>query len=92
MSLLSFLAMNDASCTWSGQLPPRDMRNATLSCKIFLGGVPWDITEAALVNAFEAFGNIRIEWPGKDTTSVPKGYLYVIFDNEKEVCYYNTMH
>eukprot|EP00094_Tigriopus_californicus_P003348 TCALIF_03219-PA protein Name:"Similar to cpeb1-b Cytoplasmic polyadenylation element-binding protein 1-B (Xenopus laevis)" AED:0.29 eAED:0.29 QI:0/0/0/0.33/1/1/6/0/668 len=75
----------DASCTWSGQLPSRNMRNALLSCKVFLGGVPWDITEMSLVNALKPFGQIRIEWPGKDTSSVPKGYLYVIFDNEQEV-------
>lgn len=61
------------------------MRNMTLSCKVFLGGVPWDITEAALFGAFKAFGTIRIEWPGKDNTSIPKGYLYVIFENEKQV-------
>ncbi len=61
------------------------MRNAALSCKVFLGGVPWDITESALFNAFKPFGTIRIEWPGKDNTSIPKGYLYVIFETEKQV-------
>ena len=78
-------ASNDASLSWSGQLPTRAMRNAVLSCKVFLGGVPWDITETALFTAFNSFGPIRIEWPGKDNSSIPKGYLYVIFENERQV-------
>lgn len=38
-------AVNEATYTWSGQLPPRNYKNPTYSCKVFLGGVPWDITE-----------------------------------------------
>ena len=38
--------------TWSGQLPPKSRRNPSFSNKIFLGGVPWDVTEASLVQAF----------------------------------------
>ena len=38
--------------TWSGQLPPKTHRNPSFSNKIFLGGVPWDVTEASLVQAF----------------------------------------
>ena len=53
--------------------------------KVFLGGVPWDITENNLIQAFRPFGNIRIEWPGKDSSSIPKGYLYVIFEHDKQV-------
>ena len=78
-------ALYDASCTWSGQLPQRIMRGAVLSCKVFLGGVPWDITESALFTAFKMYGPIRIEWPGKDNSTIPKGYLYVIFDSEHAV-------
>ncbi|PKU34014.1 hypothetical protein llap_15682 [Limosa lapponica baueri] len=59
-------AMNEATCTWSGQLPPRHYKNPTYSCKVFLGGVPWDITEAGLINTFRAFGSLSVEWPGKD--------------------------
>lgn len=36
----------DATCTWSGQLPPRNYKNPMYSCKVFVGGVPWDITES----------------------------------------------
>jgi cytoplasmic polyadenylation element-binding protein len=80
-------AMYDATCTWRGQLPPRSHNVKTLSAKVFLGGVPWDITEQNLIQAFRPFGNIRIEWPGgKDAIqTVPKGYLYIIFEHEKQV-------
>ncbi len=38
----------EPTCTWSGQLPPRNYKNPMYSCKIFVGGVPWDITEGAI--------------------------------------------
>ena len=73
-------------CTWSGQLPPRQQKNPVFSCKIFLGGVPWDVTESSLIQAFSQFGPIRIEWPGKDTSpSPPKGYVYIVFEQEHHV-------
>ncbi|CAG2198175.1 CPEB [Mytilus edulis] len=77
-------AMCEASCTWSGQLPPRNHKNPTYSCKVFLGGVPWDITEcmytyAGLQTSFGKFGAFKIEWPGKD------GYVYLLFESEKGV-------
>ncbi|NXY38273.1 CPEB1 protein, partial [Pomatorhinus ruficollis] len=59
-------AVNEATCTWSGQLPPRNYKNPVYSCKVFLGGVPWDITEAGLINTFRVFGSLSVEWPGKD--------------------------
>ena len=79
-------SLYDATCTWSGQLPPRHHQNPLYSSKVFLGGVPWDITEKCLLNAFKPFGSIRIEWPGKGTaSSPPKGYLYIIFESEASV-------
>ncbi|XP_022087061.1 uncharacterized protein LOC110977342 [Acanthaster planci] len=81
-------AMCEATCTWSGVLPPRSYKNPTYSCKVFLGGVPWDITEVGLQSCFKPFGTVRVEWPGKDGKHPkypPKGYVYVLFDNEKSV-------
>jgi len=73
-------------CTWSGQLPPPRHSSPSYSCKIFVGGVPWDVTELALIQAFNTFGNLRIEWPGKDSSpSPPKGYVYIIFEEEENV-------
>lgn len=43
--LLDVSAVNEATFTWSGQLPPRNNKDPLYSCKVFLGGVPWDITE-----------------------------------------------
>ncbi|XP_070536883.1 cytoplasmic polyadenylation element-binding protein 1-like isoform X1 [Ptychodera flava] len=81
-------AMSRPSRTWCGQLPVKHHSNPTYSCKVFLGGVPWDITEAGLQNAFKPFGNVKIEWPGKDGKHPrypPKGYVYILFEKEKFV-------
>uniref|UniRef100_A0A3B5KZS3 RRM domain-containing protein n=1 Tax=Xiphophorus couchianus TaxID=32473 RepID=A0A3B5KZS3_9TELE len=59
-------AVNEATFTWSGQLPPRNNKDPIYSCKVFLGGVPWDITEAGLINTFSGYGPLTVEWPGKD--------------------------
>uniref|UniRef100_A0A672R919 Cytoplasmic polyadenylation element-binding protein 1-like n=1 Tax=Sinocyclocheilus grahami TaxID=75366 RepID=A0A672R919_SINGR len=59
-------AVNEATYTWEGCLPPRHYKNPVYSCKVFLGGVPWDITEASLLNTFSVFGPLKVEWPGKD--------------------------
>ncbi|XP_049842853.1 uncharacterized protein LOC126293616 [Schistocerca gregaria] len=76
----------DATCTWSGTLPPRSVKSGAYSCKVFLGGVPWDMGEAALVNELHQFGQIRIEWPGKEqSASQPKGYVYAILESERKV-------
>jgi len=76
----------DATCAWSGQLPPRSHKNPIFSCKIFLGGVPWDLTEATLIQTFKPFGPIQVEWPGRESSpSTPKGYVYVIFEQETSV-------
>ncbi len=73
----------DVVCTWSGQLPPRRHKNPTFSPRVFLGGVPWDITESGLLQTFQVFGNLVIDWPGKENKHCrhpPKGkVLYVHF-------------
>ncbi|KAM8876715.1 cytoplasmic polyadenylation element-binding protein 1-like isoform 3-T3 [Synchiropus picturatus] len=86
-------AVNEASFTWSGQLPPRNNKDPLYSCKVFLGGVPWDITEAGLIGTFGVYGPLTVEWPGKDGKhprcppkgNVAKGYVYLVFENEKSV-------
>ena len=65
-------------CTWSGQLPPRRYKNPTYSPRVFLGGVPWDTTEATLLSLFQPFGNLSVDWPGKESKHnrhPPKGQL-----------------
>nr|CAD7266255.1 unnamed protein product [Timema shepardi] len=81
-------SLHDATCTWSGNLPPRSPKNSAYSCKVFLGGVPWDISEMSLIVAFKQFGGIHVEWPGKEqAASQPKGYVYIIFESEKQKHY-----
>ena len=55
------LAISEPACTWSGQLPMKFHRNPTYSCKVFLGGVPWDITEGESVSSRRA-GNKGLIW------------------------------
>lgn len=72
--------------TWSGILPSISYKNVVYSPKVFLGGLPWDINEQALVQIFKQFGPIRVEWPGKEQQGrSPKGYVYIIFETEKQV-------
>jgi hypothetical protein len=79
---------NNSDVIWSGQLPARRHKNPTYSPRVFLGGVPWDITETALLATFQACGNLTIDWPGKENKHnrhPPKGYVYLTFDSEKSV-------
>ncbi|KAH8242642.1 hypothetical protein KR032_000683, partial [Drosophila birchii] len=79
-------ALCDATCTWSGQLPPRSHRMLNYSTKVFLGGIPWDISEQSLIQIFKPFGSIKVEWPGKEQQAAqPKGYVYIIFESDKQV-------
>ena len=50
-----------STVTWSGNFPQRlhQHNKPRYSAKIFLGGVPWDVTETSLVQAFSQFGQIR---------------------------------
>ena len=82
----SSAALFDPSCTWSGIIPPRAHRFITYSPKIFLGGLPWDLSETTLMQIFKPFGQIKVEWPGKEQNAAqPKGYVYIIFESEKQV-------
>lgn len=44
-----FRAPSKGLSYWKGELPPRTYPSPIFSCKIFVGGVPWDITEQALI-------------------------------------------
>lgn len=75
--------------TWSGQLPSRSHKNPLYSCKVFLGGVPWDIDEQGLMDTFGRFGPLRVQWP--PSKEIPQqqgqekkaGYVYIIYDSER---------
>ena len=86
--MILYLPSAEVICTWSGHLPPKRHKNPTYSPRIFLGGVPWDITEASLIAGFRPFGGLSVDWPGKEgkhNRHPPKGYVYVTFESEKSV-------
>ncbi|KOB74734.1 Cytoplasmic polyadenylation element-binding protein 1, partial [Operophtera brumata] len=76
---------------WSGVLPARtDDLTAEFSPKLFLGGLPWDVTECALMHALRHFHPMRVEWPGRENglgtgASSPRGYAYVTLESERKV-------
>ncbi|XP_051741273.1 cytoplasmic polyadenylation element-binding protein 1-like isoform X3 [Ctenopharyngodon idella] len=93
-------AVNYATYTWEGQLPPRHYENPVYSCKVFLGGVPWGITDGLLwdrderlgavilLNTFSVFGPLSLHWPGKNGKNPhipPGGYAYLLFKQEESV-------
>ena len=45
-SWLRVVVVCEPTCSWNGELPPKTTKsNQGYSCKVFLGGVPWDVTE-----------------------------------------------
>uniref|UniRef100_A0A1B0GHH9 Putative rna-binding protein rrm superfamily n=1 Tax=Lutzomyia longipalpis TaxID=7200 RepID=A0A1B0GHH9_LUTLO len=80
------LATGGSVCTWYGKLPVRNHSSVTYSTKVFVGGIPWEMSEDAIMGMFRQLGSVRIEWPGKDNrTSRPRGCAYLIFDYEEQV-------
>lgn len=55
----SSAALYDATCTWSGFLQPRAHKVVQYSPKVFLGGIPWDLSEQSLIQIFKPFGTIK---------------------------------
>ena len=78
---------SEASCLWSGSFHSSEVKNPTYSTKVFLGGVPYDITEAGLKEFFSKFGAIEVKWPDEDSDcgKKKKGYAYIILESEKSV-------
>lgn len=84
--------------TWCGRLPPKIYSDKALySRKVFLGGLPWDVNQQALLQLLNKYGPVKLEIPGKDAKhprvssmcktqerSTP-GYVYIIYENESAV-------
>ncbi|XP_054162021.1 cytoplasmic polyadenylation element-binding protein 1-like [Oppia nitens] len=83
----------DPRHTWSGILPTTNSQKIPVySCKVFLGGVPWEMTDHDIKLMFSRFGNVQILRPGQHVklsrSSQNKdkaGYLYLIFESDKQV-------
>lgn len=75
---------------WEGDLEKRDFNSGSgiFSKKIFIGGIPRDMTEEDIVVIFSEFDvDVKIEWPESrpNSRSTPKGYLYIIFSTNENV-------
>lgn len=69
--------------------PPVD---ATYSTKVFLGGVPWCMSDEEMVEEFSRYGACTVQRPGKDVKLSRQcqgleraGYLYLIFEESDNV-------
>ncbi|XP_041968171.1 cytoplasmic polyadenylation element-binding protein 3 [Aricia agestis] len=76
---------------WSGTLPARPLdTSAGFSPKVFIGGLPWDISEHALLQALKPFQPLKVEWPGRGCGGgagggSPRGFAYVTLESERRV-------
>jgi hypothetical protein len=89
---------NSIHHTWCGRLPPKIYSEGALySRKVFLGGLPWDVNQQALLQSLNKYGSVKLEIPGKDSKhprvstmaktqerSTP-GYIYIIYEHESSV-------
>ena len=51
--------------------------------KVFIGGIPSDLTEEELRSHFEAYGKVEeIEWPTDKNTKVHRNFAFIIFEEE----------
>ncbi|VBB28061.1 unnamed protein product [Acanthocheilonema viteae] len=90
---VDFEMRHEKPCYWKGELPPRNYCNPVFSSKVFIGGVPWDITESALLDSFSKYGSCRVEWPSKESRHARinqrrakiTGYVYMIFESDLAV-------
>ncbi|XP_065201468.1 cytoplasmic polyadenylation element-binding protein 2-like [Planococcus citri] len=58
------------------------------SRKVFVGGLPLDITEEMVKDTFSRFGDLVVDWPYKeDTNSIipPKGFAFLLFEHNASV-------
>uniref|UniRef100_A0A915KS76 RRM domain-containing protein n=1 Tax=Romanomermis culicivorax TaxID=13658 RepID=A0A915KS76_ROMCU len=76
------------------KLPPQQMMfdpNVEIFArKVFIGGLPMDISEEQIKSTFNKFGPCIVDWPHKSETKAfypPKGYAFLIFENETSVQY-----
>ena len=86
-------AYAEARHTWSGILVNSvSHKTPVYSCKVFLGGVPWEMTDHDIKLTFSRFGNPTILRPGQHVklsrgsqNKERAGYLYLIFESDKQV-------
>jgi len=70
--------VSEATCCWKGKLPPKQYKTPIVySTKVFVGGLPWDITEDDIIKEFGVFGPCRVEWTNKEKFNLLSGGIQV---------------
>jgi len=76
---------------WNGVLSKYEPENPVHSTKVFVGGLPYDMTAQTLYAVFGPYGLENIELPTSvkeprtSDTPLKTGFLYLLFNNEKAV-------
>ncbi|VDN04620.1 unnamed protein product [Thelazia callipaeda] len=54
--------------------------------KVFVGGLPIDVTEEEITSTFSQFGPVLVDWPRRpDTARYMTGYVFLVFEDESSV-------
>lgn len=79
--------------TWHGNIPMKsepttmDQYQTTnhFSQKVFLGGIPAELTEAELQLVLKKFGKCSIKWPKHSSSNHSQDFCYVVFRESRSV-------
>ena len=70
--------VSEATCCWKGKLPPKQYKTPIVySTKVFVGGLPWDISEDDLIKEFGVFGSCRVEWTNKEKFNMMGNHIQI---------------
>ncbi|MCP9259687.1 Cytoplasmic polyadenylation element-binding protein 2 [Dirofilaria immitis] len=54
--------------------------------KVFVGGLPIDVTEDEITSTFSQFGPVLVDWPRRpDNARYMTGYVFLVFEDERSV-------
>ncbi|OQR70905.1 hypothetical protein BIW11_11325, partial [Tropilaelaps mercedesae] len=70
---------SDTEYFWRGTLTPRLYESPTYASKVFVGGLPYDVTSEMLAEIFGKFG-ASVQLPPRG-----RGHAYLVFDSELQV-------
>ncbi|XP_003739896.1 uncharacterized protein LOC100905810 [Galendromus occidentalis] len=71
---------SETTFSWKGTLTTRFHPSPTFAPKVFVGGLPYDVTPDALTEIFGKFGLVTVQFPPRG-----RGHAYLVFDSEQQV-------
>lgn len=71
---------SETTFSWKGTLTTRFHASPTFAPKVFVGGLPYDVTPDALTELFGKFGLVAVQFPPRG-----RGHAYLVFDSEQQV-------